>query len=104
MTAELIALRDEYRSVGNLRFFEQMKKMLMDEPDQPSQAQVASELGMGQRTRSNKPLSISSALPKIISTGDCHTVALPSELKTSFAIYCCSPGVTSARILRSTRE
>ena len=71
MTAELIALRDEYRSVGNLRFFEQMKKMLMDEPDQPSQAQVASELGMGQRTRSNKPLSISSALPKIISTGDC---------------------------------
>src|SRR5262249_46653735 len=29
-------LRDEYRSAGNLRFFEQMKKMLMDEPDRPS--------------------------------------------------------------------
>ena len=39
-------LRDEYRSAGNLRFFEQMKKMLMDEPDRPSQAQVASEFEM----------------------------------------------------------
>src|SRR2546423_12485464 len=25
-------LRDEYRSSGNLRFFDRMKKMLMDEP------------------------------------------------------------------------
>jgi RNA polymerase sigma factor (sigma-70 family) len=38
-------LRNEYRSAGNLRFFDQMKKMLMDEPDRPSQAQVASEFG-----------------------------------------------------------
>jgi RNA polymerase sigma-70 factor (ECF subfamily) len=29
-------LRDEYRSAGNVRFFEQMKKMLMDEPDRPN--------------------------------------------------------------------
>jgi len=36
-------LREEYRSAGNLRFFDQMKKMLLDEPDRPSQAQVASE-------------------------------------------------------------
>ena len=27
-------------------FFDQMKKMLMDEPDRPSQAEVASEFGM----------------------------------------------------------
>src|SRR5947208_5526902 len=39
-------LRDEYRSAGNVRFFEQMKKMLMDEPDRPSQAQVATEFEM----------------------------------------------------------
>src|SRR4029077_8801795 len=39
-------LRDEYRSAGNVRFFEQMKKMLMDEPDRPSQAQVAHEFDM----------------------------------------------------------
>src|SRR5213596_3492420 len=39
-------LRDEYRSAGNLRFFDQMKKMLMDEPDRSSQAQIASEFDM----------------------------------------------------------
>ena len=39
-------LRKEYRSAGNVRFFDQMKKMLMDEPDRPSQAQVAAEFGM----------------------------------------------------------
>ena len=39
-------LREEYRSAGNVRFFDQMKKMLMDEPDRPSQAQVATEFGM----------------------------------------------------------
>ena len=39
-------LREEYRSAGNVRFFDQMKKMLMDEPDKPSQAQVASEFDM----------------------------------------------------------
>jgi RNA polymerase sigma-70 factor (ECF subfamily) len=39
-------LRDEYRSAGNVQFFDQMKKMLMNEPDRPSQAQVASEFDM----------------------------------------------------------
>src|SRR4030095_7626325 len=39
-------LRDEYRSAGNLRFFDQMKKMFMDEPGRPSRAQVASEFDM----------------------------------------------------------
>ena len=39
-------LSEEYRSAGNVRFFDQMKKMLMDEPDRPSQAQVAIEFGM----------------------------------------------------------
>ncbi len=39
-------LREEYRSAGNVRFFDQMKKMLMDEADRPSQAQVATEFGM----------------------------------------------------------
>src|SRR5437762_9523741 len=34
-------LREEYRSAGNVQFFDEMKKMLMDEPDRPSQAVVA---------------------------------------------------------------
>ena len=39
-------LQEEYRGAGNLRFFDQMKKMLMDEPDRSSQAQVAIEFDM----------------------------------------------------------
>src|SRR5258707_15622600 len=39
-------LEEEYRVVGNVRFFDQMKKMLMDEPGRPSQAQVATEFDM----------------------------------------------------------
>jgi len=31
-------LREEHRSAGNVRFFDQVKKMLMDEPDRPPQA------------------------------------------------------------------
>jgi RNA polymerase sigma factor (sigma-70 family) len=42
-------LRDEYRSAGNLGFFDQMKKMLMDEPGRLSQAQVASEFEMTEK-------------------------------------------------------
>ena len=42
----LARLREEYRSRACCGFFEQMKKMLMDEPDRPSQAAMASELSM----------------------------------------------------------
>src|SRR5437867_11657198 len=39
-------LQEEYRNAGNVRFFDQMKKMLMDDPARPSQAQVAVEFDM----------------------------------------------------------
>jgi hypothetical protein len=104
VTAELIALRDEYGSAGNLRFFERMKKMLIDEPDQPSQAQVASELGMDRERGQTSLYRFRQRYQTLFRQEIAHTVAMPSELKTSFAIYCCSPGVTSARILPSTRE
>ena len=42
----MVRLREEYRSAGNVRFFDQMKKMLKSEPDRPSQAQVATEFDM----------------------------------------------------------
>src|SRR5262245_44145516 len=39
-------LQEEYRSAGNVRFFDQLKKMLTDEADRPSQAQIATEFDM----------------------------------------------------------
>ena len=63
-------LSDEYRSAGNVRFFDQMKKMLMDEPDRPSQAQVAIEFGMTENAVKQVVLPISSALPNVIARGN----------------------------------
>jgi hypothetical protein len=103
-TAELIALRDEYRRAGNLRFFEQMKKMLIDEPDRPSQAQVASELGMDRERGQTSLYRFRQCYQTLFRQEIAHTVTMPAALNASFAIYCCSPGVTSAKILRSTKE
>ena len=39
-------LEEEYRAAGNAALFEQLKQMLADETDRPSQANIAHELGM----------------------------------------------------------
>src|SRR5437870_13806320 len=44
----LARLREEYRNAGNLRFIDQLKKLLMDEPGRPSQAEIATEIGMAE--------------------------------------------------------
>ena len=40
-----------------MRFFDQMKKMLMDEADRPSQAQVANEFEMTENAVKQKPFT-----------------------------------------------
>jgi RNA polymerase sigma factor (sigma-70 family) len=42
----LARLGDEYCAGGNKALFEHLKKLLGDEPDRPSQADIANELGM----------------------------------------------------------
>jgi RNA polymerase sigma-70 factor (ECF subfamily) len=42
----LAQLGDEYRQGGNAGLFDQLKKLLTDEPDRPSQAQIAGQFGM----------------------------------------------------------
>jgi RNA polymerase sigma factor (sigma-70 family) len=39
-------LAEEYRMVGNVLLFDQLKQLLVGEPDRPSQAQIAQKLGM----------------------------------------------------------
>ena len=74
-------LREEYRSAGNVRFFDQMKKMLMDEPDRPSQAQVASEFEHDGERGQTSVLPISSALPNLLREEIAHTVAMPGDIE-----------------------
>jgi len=41
----LARLRDEYRAAGNVQLFDRLQRSLTDEPDQPSAAATARELG-----------------------------------------------------------
>jgi RNA polymerase sigma factor (sigma-70 family) len=74
-------LRDEYRGAGNLRFFDQMKKMLMDEPDRPSQAQVASEFDMTENAVKQAFYRFRQRYQVLLREEIAHTVAIPSDIE-----------------------
>jgi RNA polymerase sigma-70 factor (ECF subfamily) len=74
-------LQEEYRSAGNLRFFDQMKKMLMDEPDRPSQAQVAREFGMTENAVKQAFYRFRQRYQTLLREEIAHTVAIPSDIE-----------------------
>jgi len=77
----MVRLRDEYRSAGNLQFFEQMKKMLMDEPDRPSQAQVASDFDMTENAVKQAFYRFRQRYQALLREEIAHTVAVPSDIE-----------------------
>ena len=74
-------LRDEYRSAGNVRFFDQMKKMLMDESDRPSQARVATEFGMTENAVKQAFYRFRQRYQTLLREEIAHTVAMPSDVE-----------------------
>jgi RNA polymerase sigma-70 factor (ECF subfamily) len=74
-------LRDEYRSAGNLRFFDQMKKMLMDESGRPSQAQVASEFDMTENAVKQAFYRFRQRYQTLLREEIAHTVAMPGDIE-----------------------
>ncbi|HEY4272356.1 MAG TPA: sigma-70 family RNA polymerase sigma factor [Candidatus Udaeobacter sp.] len=74
-------LREEYRSAGNVRFFDQMKKMLMDEPDRPSQAQVASEFDMTENAVKQAFYRFRQRYQTLLREEIAHTVAMPGDVE-----------------------
>jgi RNA polymerase sigma factor (sigma-70 family) len=74
-------LRDEYRSAGNLRFFDQMKKMLMDEPGRLSQAQVASEFDMTENAVKQAFYRFRQCYQTLFREEIAHTVAVPGDIE-----------------------
>src|SRR5262245_17954753 len=77
----MIRLRDEYRSAGNVRFFQQMKKMLMDEPDRPAQAQVASEFDMTENAVKQAFYRCRLRDQTLLREEIAHTVAMPGDVE-----------------------
>jgi len=74
-------LRDEYRSAGNVQFFDQMKKMLMDEPGRPSQAQMASEFDMTENAVKQAFYRFRQRYQALLREEISHTVAMPSDIE-----------------------
>jgi RNA polymerase sigma-70 factor (ECF subfamily) len=74
-------LQDEYRSAGNLRFFDQMKKMLTDEPDRPSQAQIASEFDMTENAVKQAFYRFRQRYQSLLREEIAHTVAMPGDIE-----------------------
>jgi RNA polymerase sigma factor (sigma-70 family) len=77
----MMRLRDEYRSAGNVRFFDQMKKMLMDEPDRPSQAQVANEFEMTENAVKQAFYRLRQRYQTLLREEIAHTVAVPGDVE-----------------------
>jgi RNA polymerase sigma factor (sigma-70 family) len=77
----LARLRDEYRSAGNVRFFDQMKKMLLDEPGRPSQAQIASEFDMTENAVKQAFYRFRQRYQTLLREEISHTVAMPSDIE-----------------------
>lgn len=77
----LARLRDEYRSAGNLRFFDRMKKMLMDEPDRPSQAEIATEFEMTENAVKQAFYRFRQRYQILLREEISHTVAMPSDIE-----------------------
>jgi RNA polymerase sigma factor (sigma-70 family) len=74
-------LREEYRSAGNLRFFDQMKKMLMDEPGRPSQAEIASEFDMTQNAVKQVFCRFRQRYQTLLREEISHTVVIPGDIE-----------------------
>ena len=65
----------------NVRFFDQMKKMLMDEPDRPSQAQVAIEFGMTENAVKQAFYRFRQRYQTLLREEIAHTVAMPGDVE-----------------------
>lgn len=74
-------LRDEYRTAGNVQFFDQMKKMLMDEPGRPSQAQIASEFDMTENAVKQAFYRFRQRYQALLREEISHTVAMPTDIE-----------------------
>jgi RNA polymerase sigma factor (sigma-70 family) len=77
----MMRLRDEYRTAGNLQFFDQMKKTLMDEPGRPSLAEVASEFGMTENAVKQAFYRFRQRYQTLLREEIAHTVALHSDIE-----------------------
>ena len=77
----LARLEEEYRVAGNAAFFEQLKQMLADEPDRPSQAKIAHEMGMTENAVKQAFHRLRQRYRELLREEIAHTVAVPGDVE-----------------------
>ena len=76
-------LADEYRSAGPAAagLFEKLKQTLTDEPDRPSQAAIAQELGMNENAVKQAFYRLRQRYRLLLHEEIAHTVAVPGDVE-----------------------
>jgi RNA polymerase sigma factor (sigma-70 family) len=74
-------LGEEYRSTGNVVLFERLEALLMDEPDRPSQGQIADELGMSENAVKQAFRRWRQRYQRLLREEIAHTVMAPGDIE-----------------------
>ncbi len=74
-------LGEEYRSAGNVVLFERLEALLMDEPDRPSQGQIADELGMSEDAVKQAFRRLRQRYQQLLREEIAHTVMVPGDIE-----------------------
>ena len=77
----LARLEDEYRVARNSALFEQLKQMLSDEPDRPSQARIAEELSMTENAVKQAFYRLRQRYRLLLREEIAQTVAAPGDVE-----------------------
>jgi RNA polymerase sigma-70 factor (ECF subfamily) len=74
-------LGNEYRAAGNAALFDQLKKLLTDEPDRPSQAEIAEEFGMTENAVKQAFHRLRQRYRELLHEEIAHTVIAPGDIE-----------------------
>jgi RNA polymerase sigma-70 factor (ECF subfamily) len=77
----LTRLGDEYRAAGNAVLFGRMRRMLSDEPERPSQANVAAELNMTENAVTQAFHRFRQRYRAVLREEIADTVAMPGDIQ-----------------------
>jgi RNA polymerase sigma-70 factor (ECF subfamily) len=77
----LARLGDEYRAAGNARLFDRLKELLTDEPNRPSQADIAHELGMTENAVKQAFHRLRQRYRQLLTEEIAHTVMVPGDIE-----------------------
>ena len=81
MDQVMMRLADDYRLAGKVVLFERLKALLIDEPDRPSQAQIADELAMTENAVNQAFHRLRERYRQLLREEIAHTVMAPGDIE-----------------------